>query len=297
MTEAIESIGFIGLGVMGEPMCRNVVRHGAWTVIVHDLDPSPIARLAKDGARPASSPEEVAAGADLLLTCLPGGDQVRGLMLGEDGLISRLKCGQAYVDMSTSPPALMREIAEMAPDGVLTADAPIARTRAAAADGTLLIMVGGDLTVFERLSPVMRTMGSDVVHCGPLGAGQVAKILNNMVLFETVAALAEAIEIGERSGIPPDALLDILSLGSADSFALGAHGRSSLASEDYPEQAFSVRYAAKDLSYARAIADETGVRAPGADHVAALFNDAIEAGCGDQYFPVIRKLLKPRSSG
>ncbi|MEL6963740.1 MAG: NAD(P)-dependent oxidoreductase [Pseudomonadota bacterium] len=291
MADGIETIGFIGLGVMGEAMCRNLVQRGKWGIIAYDLNPEPIARLAKDGAKPALSLDEITEGADLILTCLPGGDHVEALTLGDDGLIFRLRVGQTFVDMSTSPPALMREIAKNAPDGVMTAEAPIARTRAAAAEGNLLIMVGGDQAVFEKIAPVMQTMGSDVIHCGPSGTRQVAKILNNMVLIDTVAALAEAIEMGERSDISPHALLDVLSLGSANSFALGAHGRNALAEQDYPKQAFSVHYAAKDLSYARAIAKETGVRSPGADNVAALFDEAIKAGHGDHYFPVIRKLL------
>ena len=291
MPDPIRSIGFIGLGVMGEAMCRNLAERGDWPVVAHDLDPAPVARLAAAGAKPAASLDDALA-ADLVVTCLPGGDQVRALMLGEGGVAARLRPGQAYVDMSTSPPALMREIAEAAPEGAFTADAPVARTRTAAAEGKLLIMVGGPAESFEHIRPVMETMGSDVVHCGPAGAGQVAKILNNMVLFETVAALAEAVEMGERSGIEADALLDVLSLGSANSFALGAHGRKSLAPQDYPERAFSVRYAAKDLSYAQAIAAETGVRAPGAEHVAELFEEAEASGRGDLYFPVIREVLK-----
>ena len=293
MTDAIRTIGFIGLGVMGGPMCANLLRRGRWPVIAFDLSPDRVADAAAEGARAAASAEALANEADLIITCLPGGDQVRALMLSDGGLLSRLRDGQIYVDMSTAPPDLMREIAAAAPKGVRVADAPVARTRTAAAEGELLIMVGCEADTLDRIAPVMETMGSDVVHCGGSGAGQVAKILNNMVLFETVAALAEAVEIGDGAGLDADRLLDVLSLGSADSFALRAHGRKSLATRDYPEAAFSVRYAAKDLSYARHMAAHAGVDAPGAAHVAMLFERAVTAGDGDRYFPVIRERLRP----
>ena len=293
MHREIETVGFIGLGVMGERMCRHLAEKGTWRVLANDLDPAPLERLAHGGVE-AATVDEMLKAADMIVTCLPGGEQVEALALGPQGFVSRLRPEQVYVDMSTSPPDLMRRIADALPEGALSADAPVARTRAAAERGELLIMVGGPEESFALVEPVLATMGSDVVHCGPNGAGQVAKILNNMVLFETVAALAEAVEVGERSGMNAEALLDVLSLGSANSFALNAHGRNSLAPQDYPERSFSVRYAAKDLSYARRLGQETGVRTPGADHVAALFEEAIAEGAGGKYFPVIRKLLHRR---
>ena len=194
--------------------------------------------------------------------------------------------------MSTSPPALAREIAAAAAArGARAADAPIARTRQAAVDGTLAIMVGAEPAVFEAIRPLLATMGTEVVRCGGPGAGQVVKILNNMVLFQTVAALAGAITLAERAGVAGAVLLDTLSKGSGDSFALRNHGKKSLLPQDYPDQAFSVSYAAKDLSYALDLAAEQGVEAPGAAAVAELFERAIAAGDGDRYFPVIREQL------
>jgi len=152
-------------------------------------------------------------------------------------------------------------------------------------------MVGAESAVFEALRPLLATMGTEVVRCGGPGAGQVVKILNNSVLFQTVAALAEAIALAERAGVDGCILLDTLSKGSGDSFALRNHGRKSLLPQCYPERAFSVRYAAKDLSYALELAAEQGLEAPGAARVAELFERAIAAGDGDRYFPVIRKHL------
>lgn len=288
----IETVGFIGLGVMGEAMCRNLTLKGRWPVTVYDLDPEPVARLAGDGAATARSAADVVAASDVVITCLPGGAQVRDLALGPEGFVTRLQPGQIFVDMSTSPPALMREVATAAEDrGAGFADAPIARTRQAAVDGTLAIMVGAERHVFEAIETILATMGSDIVHCGGPGAGQVVKIMNNMVLFQTVAALCEALSLAEHAGVDGRVLLDTLSKGSGDSFALRNHGMKSLLPQVYPERAFSVTYAAKDLSYALEMARDHGLRAPGAENVARLFEDAIAAGDGDLYFPVIRRLF------
>lgn len=292
----VERVGFIGLGVMGEAMCRNLIIKGSWPTTVFDLNADPIARMEQAGAITAASAEDLVDAVDLVMICLPGGHEVRNLILGSGGLINRFRSGQVLIDMSTSQPSLMKEIAAVArKQGVGFADAPIARTRQAAADGTLAIMVGADAGIFEIIEPVLSTMGTDIVHCGGPGAGQVVKIMNNMVLFQTVAALAEAVSLAEREGVDGQILLDTLSKGSGDSFAARNHGLKSLLPQVYPERAFSVTYAAKDLSYAVEMGREHGIRTPGADHVAELFQEAISAGDGDAYFPVIRNRLTERS--
>jgi hypothetical protein len=152
-------------------------------------------------------------------------------------------------------------------------------------------MVGAEPDVFATIHPILATMGTDIVHCGAPGAGQIVKIMNNMVLFQTVLALSEAISIAERVGVDGKVLLETMSKGSGDSFALRNHGMKSLLPEVYPGEAFSVRYAAKDLAYALDMAREHGVRATGAANVAKLFDQSIASGDGDLYFPVIRRLL------
>jgi hypothetical protein len=291
-SSAIERLGFIGLGVMGEPMCRNLVKAGRWQLTAYDIEPEPLARLRDHGAMAAVSPQALVATVDMVITCLPGGREVRDLFLGSGGLIGHLGAGQVLVDMSTSPPSLMRELTEAASArGACFADAPIARTRQAAADGTLAIMVGADPELFDRILPVLAAMGTDVMHCGAAGAGQVVKIMNNMVLFQTVQALAEAITLAEGAGVDGRVLFETMTKGSGDSFALRHHGMSSLLPAAYPERAFSVRYAAKDLAYALEMAREQGLVAAGAETVAARFEQAIAKGHGDAYFPVIRRLI------
>ena len=161
--DSIVRIGFIGLGVMGEPMCRNLIAAERWEVIAWDRRSEPLERLAAAGANVPSGAPALLDGADLVITCLPGGAELRDLHFGADGLIDRVRRGQILVDMSTAPPVLMREIAAAAGErGASFADAPIARTRQAAADGTLAIMVGADRPVYDRLLPVLSAMGSDV---------------------------------------------------------------------------------------------------------------------------------------
>ena len=287
-------VGFIGLGVMGEAMCRNIVRSARYTVNVFDLSQTPVARLAAEGATAMASAAELVEASDTVLLCLPGGAEVEARLYGgENLLIERFQGGQTLVDMSTSPPLLMRRIeADLQARSVRFADAPVARTRQAALDGTLAIMVGGVEAVFSEIEPLLATMGRDIIHCGPAGSGQVVKIMNNMVLFQTVNALAEAVSIAEHAGVDGSVLFDVMSKSSGDSFALRNHGVKSLLPNDYPARAFSVRYAAKDLSYARELAEAFGLSVEGAAATARVFDGALAAGDGDFYFPVIRRCIE-----
>ena len=194
-------LGFIGLGVMGEPMCRNLARCSGRSVIAFDQDSAPLNRLAKIGVAPAKTVQEVGA-AEIVFLSLPDGDAVSAVCFGKEGLLSQLDAGSTLVDLGTSPVALTREIALLAMEqSVAFADAPVARTRAAAEAGTLSIMVGAAESIYARLEPLLRHMGEDVTHCGDVGAGQTVKLMNNMVLFQTVSALAEALHIARRSGV------------------------------------------------------------------------------------------------
>lgn len=287
------TIGFIGLGVMGDAMCRNLVKKSGHTVFAHDLDPTRVAALVEAGAVAPKDAVDVMGRTEIIITCLPGGAQVRERMLGENGLAFKARKGQIVIDMSTSQPGLMRELAaEVESRGAHFADAPIARTRQAATDGTLAIMVGADAEVFARIQPVLACMGSDIMHCGPVGAGQIVKIMNNMVLFQNNVALAEALNIAEAHGMTGETLLQAMSKGSGDSFALRNHATKAMLPDDYPERSFSVKYAAKDLSYAIEMARDAGLPTPGSDNVSELFQAAIEAGEGDLYHPVIRRRLQ-----
>ncbi|HEY4171522.1 MAG TPA: NAD(P)-dependent oxidoreductase, partial [Rhodopila sp.] len=244
---AISTLGFIGLGVMGEPMCGHLARRSGLPVLAHDLRPEPLERLAASGVK-AASMQELAAACDVILLSLPDGKAVAAVV-GQ--LEPHLRAGQCVVDTSTSSVELTRQIgARLTAKGILYADAPVARTREAASRGELSIMVGATDDTFARIRPILETMGTDVTHCGPIGCGQVVKILNNMLVFQHCGALAEAIAIGRRNGVPADVLLPTMAMGSGDSFVLRNHGTKSMLPGTFPERAFSTRYAMKDLSYA-----------------------------------------------
>jgi hypothetical protein len=289
MTDS-QTLGFIGTGVMGKPMCRNLAAKSGARVLAWDLSPAPLERLRAGGVTVAQSPAEIAARASVLFLCLPGGMQLKALCEGE--LLGAARQGLTVVDLGTSGVALARELAQrFAARSADYADAPIARTREAAQTGTLSITVGATPAVFARIEPLLRCMGSDITHCGGVGTGQVVKILNNMVLFQTVNALAEALALGRRAGVDPALLFDALSKGSADSFALRNHGMKAMLPGAYPERAFSVAYAEKDNGYALELGRDTGVRLRGADTVAAVLQEARAAGYADAYYPVIARIV------
>jgi 3-hydroxyisobutyrate dehydrogenase-like beta-hydroxyacid dehydrogenase len=197
------------------------------------------------------------------------------------------------VDLSTSSVAVTRELqAAFAGRGATFIDAPIARTRAAAEAGKLSVMVGGDQATFERVRPLIETFAEEITLCGPVGSGQVLKILNNMILFHNVLVLSQAKAIAEHAGVEPTVLFETLAKGSADSFALRNHGMKAVLKDDYPLRAFSVRYARKDLGYAMQLAQSAGVPAPTAREIDDLFARAIEAGHGDEYWPVISRVMQ-----
>ncbi|MGI3166795.1 NAD(P)-dependent oxidoreductase [Pseudooceanicola sp. 200-1SW] len=283
-------LGFAGLGVMGEPICRNILLKSGAPMQVFDLSAAPVARLVGHGARAAQSVAAMAAEVDILFLSLPGGAQVEKVV--RDEILPAGKAGLLVVDMSTSPVGLSRELSEALQEkGMRFADAPVARTRQAAEDGTLSIMVGGADADVALIHPLLAHAATDITHCGPVGCGQVVKILNNMVLFETVVALSEALSLGRAAGVDNALLLDTLAKGSADSFALRNHGMKAMLPDVFPTGAFPTDYALKDVSYALALASLTGFRAHGAELAKARMEKAQEAGLGDAYFPALIRVM------
>jgi 3-hydroxyisobutyrate dehydrogenase-like beta-hydroxyacid dehydrogenase len=286
-------IGFIGLGVMGEPMCRNVRTRGGYRVIAFDRDPAPLQRLTTAGVEAAASIGAVVRASDVVLVSMPSGHVLAEIARAADGLLDTIRPGQTLIDLGTSPVGLTQELAAaFAQRGARYLDAPVARTRAAAEAGTLSVMVGGEAAAFAEIEPVLACLASEITHCGAVGTGQVSKILNNMVLFETVAALSEACAIARAAGVDPARLLETLSKGSADSFALRNHGMQAIVPQSFPLRAFSVAYARKDLAYALELAAQAGVDAEGARRVDRLFEQALAEGLGEQYFPVISRVIE-----
>src|SRR3954471_9630092 len=288
------TVGFIARGVMGEPICRNLVKKSGKRVVAFDLAPEPLARLRADGAEVAASVADAVRQSGVVFLCLPSARHVRSVF-ERDGVLKNIRSGQVVLDLGTSSVDQTRDFAgQLRAKGATWADAPIARTRQAAQDGTLSVMVGATPALYAEIEPLIRCFATDVTHCGEVGAGQVTKILNNMVLFETVNALAEAVAVAKHNGVDPKLLLDTLSKGSADSFALRNHGMKAIVPGNFPERAFSTEYALKDLSYALELAADAGLKIRGAELIGTVLQEAIDAGSGDNYFPVIAKQIDSR---
>jgi 3-hydroxyisobutyrate dehydrogenase-like beta-hydroxyacid dehydrogenase len=286
------TLGFIGLGTMGGRMCRNLATRSGLPVMGYDIDSARVAALAADGVTAAEDVASLVRASDVVFLCLPGEPDIRAVGLGPDGVVANATAGQVVVDMTTATAAVARELAAaLAEREVDFADAPVAKGVPSAEDGTLSIMVGGSEAVFEHLSPLLGCMGTDLSHCGDVGTGQVVKLMNNMMIFQTVSALSEALAIGTRSGVDGQRLFEILSRGSGDSFALRRHG-ACMARGEYPDDVFPTVYSLKDLRYALELAADVGVDAAGARLVERRFEQAIERGLGKYYSPVIYRLFE-----
>ena len=285
-------LGFIGLGTMGAPMCRNLAAKSGQEVRAFDSDLEALSQMDQAGVSPAESIRDVAEHADIVFLSLPGGTHVNAVCMGAGSLLTHLKPGGLVVDFSTTPMQLARDLnARFLARGIQFADAPVARTRQAAVDGTLSIMVGAPEHVFTRIRPLLECVATDITLCGGPGAGQAMKIVNNMVLFQNVVAVAEALALVGHAGIDPALAFDVLSKGSADSFALRNHGMKAMLKGDYPEKAFSSEYALKDIRYALRLAEEGGMFLHGADNAKEIIKKAIRAGYGKEYFPALAKVI------
>ncbi|SDR48178.1 3-hydroxyisobutyrate dehydrogenase [Paraburkholderia fungorum] len=286
------SLGFVGLGVMGEPMSTNLVRKSSLPVHVFDMSAEAVARVVEHGALAADSIEALAQQADIVFLSLPSIEQVKEVCAA---LVASHGRAKMIVDMSTSDVAGTRELAAtLAAKGIDFVDAPVARTREAAVQGTLFITVGGTEKHVSMLRPLLECMGSDVLHCGDIGSGQTVKILNNMMVFMTVNALSEVLTIGRRAGLDGEVLFNLLSKGSADSFVLRNHGMKSLMLDKFPEKVFPLVYAIKDAALALNLARQ-GEFAP---HIAQYTYDLMcrtrDAGFGQNYHPAIVQMVDGR---
>ncbi len=264
-----ERVGFIGLGIMGKPMAKNLMDAG-YELTVHNRSPQTAHELGEAGANVAASPGEVAQSSDVIITMLPGPPEVREIIAGEGGLLENSREGSIIVDMSTSSPVLAQELARYAGErGVGLLDAPVSGGDVGAIEGTLSIMVGGDEGDFERAMPLFEAMGKTVTHVGPVGAGQVTKAANQVVVALTIEAVSEALVLGSRAGVDSEKMLDVLSGGLAGNRVMEVK-REKLLSRQF-EPGGKVKYHHKDLGIALAAGKEYGVALPVTEVVNQLF--------------------------
>jgi 2-hydroxy-3-oxopropionate reductase len=288
MSDSKPVVGFIGLGIMGKPMARNLLNAG-YTLIVLNRSRPPMDELIAIGAQPGTSPQDVASRSDVVITMLPDSPDVESVALGADGIIAGIRDGALWIDMSTIAPATTKHVAgELAAKGVTSLDAPVSGGEKGAIDAALSIMVGGSDAAFARAQPIFAALGKNIVHVGELGAGQVTKACNQIVVGVTIEAVAEALALAELSGVDPNKVRAALLGGFAQSKILEVHGQRMIDRTFNP--GFKARLHRKDMNIASDAGDANGVDLVAAKLVRERFDQLIARGDGDRDHSALRTL-------
>ena len=286
-----EKVGFIGLGIMGRPMAKNLME-ADYELVLHNRSPEKAEELAGEGnARAAGSPREVAEACDIVITMLPDSPDVEAVVAGEDGVLDGIRDGALLVDMSTISPVVTEELSEKVRErGASMLDAPVSGGDVGAIEGALSIMVGGSEEDFERARPLFDVMGKAATHVGPTGTGQVVKACNQIVVALTIEAVSEALVLGSKGGVAPEKVVKALSGGLASSAVMEAK-KEKFFSHDF-EPGFRIELHHKDLGIALAAGREYGVVLP----VTAIVDQMLEAskakGRGDRDHSALLTLLE-----
>ena len=280
-----ETIGFIGLGIMGKPMARNLMNTG-YGLTVHNRSPEKAEELGEDGATVAATPREVAEKSDVIITMLPDSPQVREVVAGEDGVLEGIGEGSLLIDMSTISPVVTEELAEAVKEkGASMLDAPVSGGDVGAIEGTLSIMVGGDEADFERARPLFEAMGKTITHVGPTGAGQVTKAANQ--------AVSEALVLGSAGGVSPEKILDVLSGGLAGNKVMEVKREKFLSHTFDP--GFRSELHHKDLGIALAAGREYGVVLPVTAIVDQMLLSMRRKGWGSEDHSALLRIIEDLS--
>jgi 2-hydroxy-3-oxopropionate reductase len=288
-----KTIGFIGLGVMGAPMARNLLQAG-YPLVVHNRTPTKAQALAQLGARVAGSPREVAQLSNVVITMLPDSPDVEHVYLADNGLLAGAAPAQLFIDMSSIEAQVARTLAARAGEvGVQALDAPVSGADVGAQEGTLSIMVGGEPEAFERALPILRCLGRTIVHVGSSGAGQIAKACNQVLIAGTIEAVSEALVLGSKAGVDPQALLEALGGGLGASRVLELKSEKMLTHRFTPGFRASLHH--KDLRNALAAADQLGVPLPGAQAADELLEELIAEGLGDEDHSAMLRRIEARA--
>ena len=263
-------IGFIGLGIMGRPMAKNLLKAG-YPLVVHNRSRPAVDDLAKAGAKTAASPKDVAGQCDVLITMLPNSPDVEIVALGKNGIIEGAKSGLSLVDMSTISPIVSQKVgAALAAKGVKMLDAPVSGGEKGAIDGALSIMVGGDQALFDAMLPIFQAMGKTITRLGPLGAGGFTKLANQIIVAVNLTALAEALTLAKKAGLDRELTLTALAGGLAGSKCLEQKKPNYLANTYNPGFKIDLHY--KDLGLIMDAARSLGVPLPATAVVQELFS-------------------------
>lgn len=286
-------LGFIGLGVMGRPMALNLLRAG-YSLTVHSRSRPPVDDLVAAGATSADAPSAVANVADVVIAMLPDTPNVEAVILGPGGVIEAARSGLMVIDMSTINPLGARRIgAALGEQGTAFLDAPVSGGQRGAEEATLSIMVGGSPPDFERALPILQALGRNIILVGEIGAGQVAKACNQLIVAATIEAVAEALTLAKRAGVAPDTVRAALLGGFAQSRILEVHGERMLEGNFQP--GFRARLHLKDARIIEALAAEVGVELPGFAPVAHRLQQLVDDELGDLDHSALFKLVAGRA--
>ena len=271
-------IGFIGLGIMGRPMARNLLKAGH-PLVVHSRSRGPVDEIAAAGAKVGTSPRDVASRCDVLITMLPNSPDVEQVVLGRDGVIEGARPGLVLLDMSTISPLVSQKVGSaLAAKSVQMLDAPVSGGERGAIDGVLSIMVGGDKAVFDKVLPIFQAMGKTITHLGPLGAGGFTKLANQIIVAVNLTALGEALTLAKKAGLDRELTLQALAGGLAGSKCLDQKKPNYLAGTYNPGFKIDLHY--KDLGLIMESARALGVPLPATAAVQELFSALRVKGCG-----------------
>jgi 3-hydroxyisobutyrate dehydrogenase len=274
-----ETIGYIGLGIMGGPMVRNLLDAGH-PVVAYNRSRPRLDAAVEAGATRGSSPADVAARADVVIICVTASADVEAVVFGADGVLEGIRPGAVVIDMSTIAPAVSRRVATaLAERGASALDAPASGGEQGAIAGTLSIMAGGDADTLERARPILEVLGRTITHCGPAGAGQTVKLCNQIAVVLNNLAMAEALLFCRASGVDPSVMLEAITQGAAGSWQLANLGPKVVARDFAP--GFKVSLQQKDLRLALVAADEARLPLPGTALVHQLFAAVERAHGGD----------------
>jgi 2-hydroxy-3-oxopropionate reductase len=265
-----QTVGFIGLGIMGRPMAKNLIKAG-YPLVVHNRSREPVDDLVKAGAKTAASPKDVASQCDVLITMLPNSPDVEQVALGKDGIIEGAKSGLIFIDMSTISPIVSQKVGNaLAAKGVKMLDAPVSGGEKGAIDAALSIMVGGDKTTFDAVLPIFQALGRTITLLGPLGFGGFTKLANQIIVAVNLTALAEALTLGKKAGLDRELLLTALAGGLAGSKCLEQKKPNYVAGTYNP--GFKIDLHFKDLGLIMESARSLGVPLPTTAVVQELFS-------------------------
>ncbi|NER00599.1 MAG: NAD(P)-dependent oxidoreductase [Cyanothece sp. SIO2G6] len=287
------NVAFIGMGTMGAPMALNLLKAGH-VVTVHNRTRDREIPVAEAGAIRAASPQAAAAMAEVIITCVSDGPDVEAVMLGADGVIQGAKQGAIAIDMSTISPATTRHIAaQLAKKGIHMLDAPVSGGSEGAKNGKLSIMVGGDEAVLTTAMPVLQAMGTTITHVGPIGAGQITKAINQIIIAGTYWGVAEGMTMGLKAGLDMEKVVQAVGSGAAGSWGLTNRSGHMLDNE-YP-LGFRTRFHHKDLNIALEAARELGVPLPIAAYVEQIETGLIARGYGDEDLSNMARVVREQA--